>query len=138
MILILRIQEKLKPYNTDENNTLEKLEILTGTLTMFATLIFEDEENKQTTIQLMTYWGGKFDVLIRYSYYHEHQIYTVLDILYAKNKETSYAHKISGFHCIRFMHQVKKNYQTKITYCKRISYNITGFSNQSLQSKAKH
>ena len=64
MIVILRIQEKLKPYNTDENNTLEKLEILTGTLTIFATLIFEDEENKQTTIQLITYWGGKFEVLI--------------------------------------------------------------------------
>ena len=62
--MILRIQEKLKPYNTDENNTLEKLEILTGTLTIFATLIFEDEENKQTTIQLITYWGGKFGVLI--------------------------------------------------------------------------
>ena len=64
MIIILRIQEKLKPYNTDENNKLEKLEILTGTLTIFATLIFEDEENKQTTIQLITYWGGKFGVLI--------------------------------------------------------------------------
>ena len=64
MILILRIQEKLKPYNTDENNELENLEILTGTVTIYATLIFEDEENKQTTIQLITYWGGKFEVLI--------------------------------------------------------------------------
>ena len=64
MIIILRIQQVLKPYNTTENNDLEKLEILTGTLTIFATLIFEDEENKQTTIQLITYWGGKFDVLI--------------------------------------------------------------------------
>ena len=64
MIIILRIQEKLKPYNIDEYNKLEKLEILTGTLTIFATLIFEDEENKQTTIQLITYWGGKFEVLI--------------------------------------------------------------------------
>ena len=64
MILILRIQEKLKPYNTDENNKLENLEILTGTVTIYATLIFEDEENKQTTIQLITYWGGKFEVLI--------------------------------------------------------------------------
>ena len=73
MIIILRIQQVLKPYNTTENNDLEKLEILTGTLTIFATLIFEDEdeENKQTTIQLITYWGGKFDVLIQYSYYHE-------------------------------------------------------------------
>ena len=64
MIIILRIQQVLKPYNTTENNDLEKLEILTGTLTIFATLIFEDEENKQTTIQLITYWGGKFDLLI--------------------------------------------------------------------------
>ena len=64
MIIILRIQQVLKPYNTNENNDLEKLEILTGTLTIFATLIFEDEENKQTTIQLITYWGGKLDVLI--------------------------------------------------------------------------
>ena len=64
MIIILRIQQVLKPYNKTENNDLEKLEILTGALTIFATLIFEDEENKQTTIQLITYWGGKFDVLI--------------------------------------------------------------------------
>ena len=61
---MLRIQQKLKPYNTDQYNSLENLEILTGTLTVYATLIFEDEENKQTTIQLMTYWGGKFGVLI--------------------------------------------------------------------------
>ena len=61
---MLRIQEKLKPYNTDQYNKLENLEIMTGTLTIYATLIFEDEENKQTTIQWMTYWGGKFDVLI--------------------------------------------------------------------------
>ena len=64
MIIILRIQQVLKPYNKTENNDLEKLEILTGALTIFATLIFEDEENKQTTIQLITYWGGKFNVLI--------------------------------------------------------------------------
>ena len=64
MIITLRIQQKLKPYNTDENNDLENLEVLTGTLTIYATLIFEDEENKQTTIQLITYWGGKFDLLI--------------------------------------------------------------------------
>ena len=61
---MLRIQEKLKPYNTDQYNKLENLEILTGTLTIYATLIFEDEKNKQATIQWMTYWGGKFDVLI--------------------------------------------------------------------------
>ena len=64
MIMILRIQQRLKPYNTNEHNMLENLEILTGTLTIFATLIFEDEENKQTTIQLITYWGGKFEALI--------------------------------------------------------------------------
>ena len=64
MVIMLRIQQKLKPYNTDQYNSLENLEILTGTLTVYATLIFEDEENKQTTIQLMTYWGGKFGVLI--------------------------------------------------------------------------
>ena len=64
MVIMLRIQQKLKPYSTDQYNDLENLEILTGTLTVYATLIFEDEENKQTTIQLMTYWGGKFGVLI--------------------------------------------------------------------------
>ena len=60
---MLRIQEKLKPYNTDQYNKLENLEILTGTLTIFATLIFEDEENKQTTIQLITYWAGKINAV---------------------------------------------------------------------------
>ena len=64
MIMMLRIQQRLKPYSTNEHNDLENLEILTGTVTIYATLIFEDEENKQTTIQLMTYWGGKFGVLI--------------------------------------------------------------------------
>ena len=63
MTIILRIQEKLKPYKKDEYNDLENLEILTGTITIYAALIFEDEENKQTTIQLITYWGGKFGVL---------------------------------------------------------------------------
>ena len=63
MIIIFRIQQKLKPYSTDQNNELESLEILTGTLTIFATLIFEDEENKQTTIQLITYWAGKINAV---------------------------------------------------------------------------
>ena len=63
MIIIFRIQQKLKPYSTDQNNELESLEILTGTLTIFATLIFEDEENKQTTIQLITYWAGNINAV---------------------------------------------------------------------------
>ena len=63
MIIIFRIQQKLKPYSTDQNNELESLEILTGTLTIFATLIFEDEENKQTTIQLITYWAGNINAI---------------------------------------------------------------------------
>ena len=63
MIIIFRIQQKLKPYSTDQNNELESLEILTGTLTIYATLIFEDEENKQTTIRSITYWTGKVSII---------------------------------------------------------------------------
>ena len=63
MIIILRIQQKFKPYSIHQNNELESLEILTGTLTIYATLIFEDEENKQTTIQSITYWTGKVSII---------------------------------------------------------------------------
>lgn len=44
LIVILRIQLKLKPYKADLNNHLELQEIITGAFTIFSTLIFEESE----------------------------------------------------------------------------------------------
>ena len=55
MIGILRIQKKFEPYKTDSYNKLEFNEIVTGTLTIYATMIYQDEENNQPTIDFIVF-----------------------------------------------------------------------------------
>ena len=79
MIVILRIQQRLKPYieisnntlnftdpiehqNFDQkvsNNHLEYYEIMTGSFIIYSTIIFEDHENNQSVIQLIAFIAGK-------------------------------------------------------------------------------
>ena len=76
---MLRIQLRLKPYletvssdlESDEgtenqthkrnfsNNQLEYYEIITGSFTIYSTIIFEDHEDKQVVIQFITFIAGK-------------------------------------------------------------------------------
>ena len=79
MVVILRIQQRLKPYleatnekieldeETDNqlhsqsvsNNQLEYHEIMTGSFTIYCTIIFEDHDKNQTAIQSVTFVAGK-------------------------------------------------------------------------------
>ena len=63
MIVMLRIQQKLEPYKADENNYLESNEIMTGTLTVFWAMIFEDRDNDQSTINFIVFLIGKCSVI---------------------------------------------------------------------------
>ena len=60
MIGVLRIQRKFEPYKTETNNRLEFNEIVTGTFTIYATMIYQDEENNQPTIDFIVFWLGKY------------------------------------------------------------------------------
>ena len=60
MIGILRIQKRFNPYKTESNNRLEFNEIITGTFTIYATMIYQDEENNQPTIDFIVFWLGKY------------------------------------------------------------------------------
>ena len=55
MIGVLRIQKKLEPYKTDANNKLEFNEIITGTFTIYATMIYQDEDNNQPMIDFIVF-----------------------------------------------------------------------------------
>ena len=59
MIGVLRIQKKLEPYKTEANNKLEFNEIITGTFTIYATMIYQDEDNNQPMIDFIVFWLGK-------------------------------------------------------------------------------
>ena len=59
MIVMLMIQNKLEPYKADENNYLESNEIMTGSLTIFWAMIFEDRDNDQSTINFIVFLIGK-------------------------------------------------------------------------------
>ena len=68
MIGILRIQRKFEPYKTESNNRLEFNEIITGTFTIYATMIYQDEENNQPAIDFIVFWLGKFLVNLKQMY----------------------------------------------------------------------
>ena len=44
------LQERLKSYKLDINNRLEISEITTGSMTIFTSMVFEDEENNVLVI----------------------------------------------------------------------------------------
>ena len=58
MITSLRVQQYLKPYKLESNNMLEFNEIITGTFTIFAIIIFNNEDTNITTIDLIVYLAG--------------------------------------------------------------------------------
>ena len=59
MITTLRIQKNLQPYNLESNNKLEVNEIVSGTFTIYAIIIFDDREQNVPTINLLVYVAGK-------------------------------------------------------------------------------
>ena len=58
MIVFSRLQNKLSPYKLKENNRLESYEILTGSLTIFSSMVFEDEQNSVTAINMIIFILG--------------------------------------------------------------------------------
>ena len=58
MITSLRIQQILKPYHLDSNNKLEFNEIITGTFTIFSSIVFNDHEDKVSTIDTLVFLAG--------------------------------------------------------------------------------
>ena len=59
LIIIFKIQNKLNPYRSMTNNRLESCEILTGAMTTFSLIIFQDQENSVTVINLIVVVYGK-------------------------------------------------------------------------------
>ena len=59
MIVVLRVQQRLEPYKSSNNNKLEFNEIITGTFTIFATMIFQDKFTNQPTIDFLIFLTGK-------------------------------------------------------------------------------
>lgn len=53
LIIIFRIQIRIKPYKDERNNEIEILAILTGTLTLFCGIIFVSEETSNSTINTL-------------------------------------------------------------------------------------
>ena len=60
MIIFWRIQKRLQPYKLMTNNKLESFEILTGSMTIFSSMIFEDEENSVNLINLIVFILGNY------------------------------------------------------------------------------
>ena len=61
MLIILRVQHDLEPYKDDTNNKLEFNEIITGAFTIYATLIFQnDDEKSNGQIDLLVFLVCKF------------------------------------------------------------------------------
>ena len=58
MIVFSRLQNKLSPYKLKENNRLESYEILTGSMTIFSSMVFEDEQNSVTAINMIIFILG--------------------------------------------------------------------------------
>ena len=56
---MLRLQKRLEPYKSNKNNKLEYNEIITGTFTIYATVIFQDTFTNQPTIDLLVFVAGK-------------------------------------------------------------------------------
>ena len=59
MIIILRVQQRLEPYKSSNNNKLEFNEILTGAFTIFSTMIFQDKIINEPTIDFLIFLTGK-------------------------------------------------------------------------------
>ena len=68
MIVILRVQQRLEPYKWNQNNKLEFNEIITGTFTIFATIIFQDTFNSQPTLDFLIFLTSKNSTLNQFSY----------------------------------------------------------------------
>ena len=58
MITALKLQQVLKPYNNSSMNKLEFHEIITGAFTIFASIIFDDGDNKVPTIDFLVFVAG--------------------------------------------------------------------------------
>ena len=84
MVVMLRIQQRLEPYKADENNYLEYNEILTGTLTVFWAMIFQDRDNNQASINLVVFLICKHQKFfnLNYSNHDKYKICVALDTLY--------------------------------------------------------
>ena len=58
MITALQVQKYLKPYKLDSNNKLEMNEIISGTFTIFAIIIFNDDEESVPIINFIVFLAG--------------------------------------------------------------------------------
>lgn len=62
LLVIMRLQQFLLPYKSKMNNYLEFHEIITGSFTIFSTIIFE--EKGAATINLIVFIASKLDRLV--------------------------------------------------------------------------
>ena len=60
MTVALRIQQYLKPYKLDSNNKLEINEVFSGAFTIFAIIIFDDQEENVPIVDFMVFLAGKY------------------------------------------------------------------------------
>ena len=61
LLTALKLQYFLKPYKLDSNNRLEFNEIITGTFTVFTSIIFENEDDSVAIIDFIVFVAGNFD-----------------------------------------------------------------------------
>ena len=55
LITFYRLQIWLKPYKRERNNSLERLEMISGMFTIYGGLIFMNENNNQASLDLMVF-----------------------------------------------------------------------------------
>ena len=64
MVTALKLQQILKPYQLNSNNKLEINEIITGAFTIFASIIFNDEENNVPNIDIIIFIAGIYKICL--------------------------------------------------------------------------
>ena len=64
LLTALKLQYFLKPYKLDSNNNLEFNEIITGTFTVFTSIIFENEDNSVAIIDFLVFLAGNYQIIL--------------------------------------------------------------------------
>ena len=64
MVIIRNLQYKLKPYKLKVNNSLELSEITTGAFTIFASVIFNEDDNNVVIVDRLLFILSKFFIII--------------------------------------------------------------------------
>ena len=86
MIVILRVQNDLEPYKDDSHNKLEFNEIITGAFTIYATLIFQNDEKNNSQIDLMIFLiGESYPINTIFSDYCQCKISAIMATLYSQD-----------------------------------------------------